>query len=299
MAPAADAGAAERGVGYLGPAGTFSEQALLACALAAQIEPVATATIYEAISAVEAQRLRWALVPIENSLEGSIAVTLDLLAEHFDRVQIAGETVFGVRHALVAARPTELDVIETVLTHPQVPGQCTEFLRSELSGARIVPCSSTADAVRTVAADAEPGRAAIGTTLAAELYGAVVLREGIEDRHDNETRFVWLRSAGDLQAPPMRPSDGEWRTSLLFWGPGADHAGWLVRCLDEFARRSINLTKIESRPRRGPLGRYMFFADLVGAAGDPQVVAAVSGVESLCEEVRLLGSYRAADSARA
>ncbi len=177
-----------------------------------------------------------------------------------------------MRHSLIAAEPIELARIDTVLTHPQVPGQCARFLRSELAHARVEPASSTADAVRSVAVARRPRCAAIGTVLAASIYGASVLREGIEDRSDNETRFVWLaaRRRARSQRRSLRSSaaGGEWKTSLVFWGAGAERPGWLVRCLDEFARRQINLTKIESRPRREQLGRYMFFVDLVASADD-------------------------------
>jgi prephenate dehydratase len=129
----------------------------------------------------------------------------------------------------------------------------------------------------------------------------VVLRDGVEDRPDNETRFVWLARAGrgEPSPPPARSlaraeADARWKTSLLFWGPGADAPGWLVDCLGEFARRRVNLTKIESRPRRERLGRYMFFADLEGAAADPAVAAAITGLREHCEQVRVLGSYPAA-----
>ncbi|HUA12026.1 MAG TPA: prephenate dehydratase [Solirubrobacteraceae bacterium] len=293
MPPLPDGARWERSVGYLGPEGTFSEQALFASARAGAVEPVALATIHEAITAVESGALRWALVPIENALEGSVAVTLDLLAEHAGRIRIAGETVLAIHHALIARRPVELARIEEVLTHPQVPGQCSEFLRGELAAARIVPATSTAEAVRAVSQDDADGRAAIGTTLAAEIYGAHVLRERIEDHHDNETRFVWLRGVGDDADAPLASTATVMHTSLLFWGPGTEHAGWLVRCLDEFARREVNLTKIESRPRRGRLGTYMFFADVEGAADDADVAAAIDGLSDLCEEVRLLGSYPA------
>jgi prephenate dehydratase len=290
---------ARRRVGYLGPEGTFSEEALLASAGKDAVEPVPLATIYDTVMALRRGELDWALVPIENSLEGSISVTLDLLAGEADDVRIVGEALLRVRHSLIAGEPLELAEIETVFTHPQVPGQCTVFLRNELSHAQILPASSTAEAVRIVAGartsdGGQPGRAALGTVLAAEIYGGIVLREGVEDREDNETRFVWLARAGDSsQAPPMRdPGDGGWKTSLVFWGPGADSPGWLVRCLDEFARREINLTKIESRPRRERLGSYMFFAEVIGSSTDAPIAAALEGVGGLCEEVRVLGSYR-------
>jgi prephenate dehydratase len=289
-------------VGYLGPEGTFSEEALLASAHPGAVEPVPLATIYDTVMALRRGDVDWAIVPIENSLEGSISVTLDLLAGEASDVEIVGEALLRIRHSLIAAEAVELEEIETVLTHPQVPGQCARFLRGELPQAQIVPASSTAEAVRTVTGDrgAAGRRAALGTLLAAEIYGGTVLREGVQDRDDNETRFVWLarraegvgRSGAGL--PPLRESGSEeWRTSIVFWGPGAEHPGWLVRCLDEFARRDINLTKIESRPRAGRLGSYMFFADLSGRPAETAVADAIAGVRAQCEQVRVLGSYRA------
>jgi len=291
-------------VGYLGPAGTFSEQALLASAREGAVEPVAQAGIYEAVGALVRGEVDLAIVPIENSLEGSISVTLDLLADEAAAVQIVGETLLRVRHALICACDTPLEQIASVLTHPQVPGQCTRLLRGELAGARVLAASSTAEAVRAVVAAGERGRAAIGTELAAEIYGGVVVRAGVQDRDDNETRFVWLAPAARAGAAARAAlrggedgGDAEWKTSLVFWGAGAERAGWLVRCLDEFARREINLSKIESRPRRGRMGSYMFFADAAGRAGGAPLSDAIAGLASICEEVRVLGCYPAATAA--
>jgi prephenate dehydratase len=286
-------------VGYLGPAGTFSEEALLADATPGAVEPVALASIFDTVTALREGQVRWAIVPIENSLEGSINVTLDLLADEAGDVKIVGETLLRVRHALIGCTDVALEEIDTVITHPQVPGQCTRFLRGELPRARVLPASSTAEAVRIVVADGQRSQAALGTELASRIYGATVLRAGVEDRADNETRFVWLAGAviADVRAPLRAHEEGgEWKTSLVFWGAGAEHAGWLVRCLDEFARRDINLTKIESRPRRQGLGSYMFFVDLAARAHDPPVAEAIAGVGAICEEVRVLGSYVAASA---
>ncbi len=286
-------------VGYLGPAGTFSEEALLASAEEGRIVPVALASIYETVTALRSSEVDWALVPIENSLEGSINVTLDLLAGEASDLRIVGEAILRVRHALIAAEATTLGEIDTVLSHPQVPGQCTRFLRGELSGARIVPASSTAEAVRMVVAEGGRTSAALGTELAAEIYGATVLRRGVEDREDNQTRFVWLarQTDGDARAPIRSGNEGGWKCSIVFWGAGAEHPGWLVRCLGEFAEREINLTKIESRPRRTRMGTYMFFADLLGREDEAPVAEALGGLARLCEHVAVLGSYRAAVAA--
>jgi prephenate dehydratase len=284
-------------VGYLGPQGTFSEEALLAGADPGSVEPVPLASIYETVIALRDGLVRWAIVPIENSLDGSVTVTLDLLADEARDVRIVGETQLAVRHSLIAPQAVEPAEIRTLLTHPQVPGQCVRFLRTELAHARVLPAASTAQAVRTVVREGERGQAALGTALAAEIYGGTVIREDVQDREDNETRFVWLARVADADDPPPLRAGGEWKTSLVFWGPGAGNPGWLVRCLAEFADREINLTKIESRPRRERMGSYMFFADLVGHAESEPVVAAVAGVRTLCDEVRVLGSYRAAPPA--
>jgi prephenate dehydratase len=281
--------------GYLGPEGTFSEEALLGSARAGELEPVGVSSIYETVMALRRGELDWAVVPIENSLEGSISVTLDLLAGEASDVEIVGEALLRVRHSLITSGPVELSQIETVLTHPQVPGQCSSFLRTELPQAQVLPASSTAEAVRTVAADPQPGRAAIGTVLAARIYGGTIVRDGVQDRDDNETRFVWLARAGERREAPLeRTETSAWRTSLLFWGGGAEHAGWLVRCLQEFAERDINLTKIESRPRREELGNYVFFTDLAARGEEPRVLQALAGLGQICEAVRVVGSYPAA-----
>ena len=154
-------------VGYLGPRGTFTEEALLASAADGAVEAVPQATIYDTVAALRRRDVRWAVVPIENSLEGSINVTLDLLAADAGDVSIAGEALLRVHHCLIAAEPIELADVTTVLTHPQVPGQCTRFLRGELAHARILPAASTAEAVRVIAEGGDRNRAAIGTMLAA------------------------------------------------------------------------------------------------------------------------------------
>jgi prephenate dehydratase len=293
-------------VGYLGPAGTFSEEALLASAARGSFEPVALATIYDTIGAVRSGAVRWAVVPIENSLDGSVTVTLDLLADEHGDLEIVGEALLGVRHSLIAGEALALSEIDTVLSHPQVPGQCTRLLRGELAHAQVLPASSTAEAVRLVSTMQVAGQAALGTRLAAEIYGGTVIREGVQDRDDNVTRFVWLartardqsdpqREAGAAGPPPLADrGGGEWKTSVVFWGPGAESPGWLVGCLDEFARRSINLTKIESRPQRGAMGHYLFFADLQGSVGEDVVAEAVEGLRAVCEHARVLGSYPSA-----
>ncbi|MGA9875781.1 MAG: prephenate dehydratase [Solirubrobacteraceae bacterium] len=282
--------------GYLGPEGTFSEEALLGSASEAAVRPVGLETIRDVVMAVQNRAVEWALVPIENSIEGSVTVTLDAIVGDASDVAIVGEVILPVRHYLIASAPVALEQIETIVSHPHVPGQCARFLHGRLPRARVVAATSTAEAVRLVSEREDHSWAAIGTRLASELYGCTVIAEGIQDREDNETRFVWLaRADSPLGAPPLRgPDGGGGKTSLVFWGPGADRAGWLVLCLNEFARRAINLTKIESRPMRERLGHYMFFVDLEGSLTEEIVSEALAGLRSVCEQARVLGSYPAA-----
>jgi len=285
-------------IGYLGPRGTFSEEALLEAVRADEVDAVALETVYDVVIAARDGVVQWALAPIENSIEGPVTVTLDTLAIEAQQVTIVGELVLTVHHYLVAKQEVALEQITTVLSHPQAAGQCARFLRTELPGARVAAATSTAEAVREVSERGSVDCAAIGTRLAAKEYGCVVLRERIEDHPDNETRFVWLALAqADPAELPLRESpraDARGKTSLVFWGPGADRAGWLVGCLDEFASREINLTKIESRPQRERLGHYMFFADIEGWAHEPGVRDALAGLRGHCQQVRVLGSYPAA-----
>ncbi len=277
-------------VGYFGPPGTFTEEALLASA-PADVEPVALQTIHATIAALAEGRVQRAVVPIENALDGSVDATLDALAVDFPDLVIVDEVVRPITHVLAAAGPLELDQIEVVTSHPQALGQCGRFLRSALPAARLRPSEgSTADAVRQVTASGHERWAAIGPRRAADLYGATVLREAIEDHPGNETRFVWLARRGEEPGGDF----ARWKTSVVFWGGGDATPGWLVRCLSELAFRGINLTRIESRPRRMGLGHYMFFVDLEGAAGAPPVATALAALESHCEGLRTLGTYPAA-----
>jgi len=276
-------------IAYLGPAGTFTEDALRgALADGVGFEPLRTATIREAILAVEQGEADRALVPFENSIEGSVRVTLDTLAFDAQGVAVVGEHDFSVRAHLIAERPLALSAVRTVLSHPQPLAQCARFLREQLPQAEQITATSTAEAVRTVCESPSPypSAAAIGARAAAELYGGVVLAEGIEDEANNVTRFVWIAPAG------TEASGGEaWKTTLVFSELGEDHPGALVNALREFSSREVNLTRIESRPLRLGLGRYMFFCDLEGALSEARVAEAVGALRDKAESVRILGSY--------
>jgi prephenate dehydratase len=272
-------------VAFLGPAGTFSEDALRAAAGDAEIEGVPRPTVYEAIRAVGNGDVERALVPFENSIEGAVRSTLDTLAFESFPVTIAGEHDHPISNSLIAREEIVLEDVEVVLSHPQASAQCARFLREQLPNADVRAAESTAEAVRQVAENPGPW-AALGAAVAADIYGCVVLRDGVEDSPDNVTRFVWIAPAETRPGGP-----GPWRTTLVFSELGADHPGALVEALTEFSSREVNLTRIESRPLRRGLGRYMFFLDLDGAEGDEKVAESIEGLRSKAESVRILGSY--------
>jgi prephenate dehydratase len=281
-------------VAYFGPEGTFTQEALISGTREVSLEQVPLPTIYDTVMAVHNRTVERALVPIENSLEGSVNATLDALAMETEDVIILGEVVHPIRHCLIARTPLELSEIEAVVSHPQATGQCARFIRTRLPNATVLAGASTAEAVRTVA-EHDGAWAALGNRLAAERYGCQVLRAGVEDVVGNETRFVWL---GPVGAPPGGPGPappiGPWKTAVVFWGIGSEAPGWLVRCLSEFATREVNLTRIESRPRKQGLGRYMFFLDLEGRDVEPHVADALTGLRGHVEVLRVLGSFPAA-----
>ncbi len=283
-------------VAYLGPAGTFSEDALEVSRFAADsFEPLITETIPAAIEAVASGEADRALVPVENSIEGSVRPTLDSLIEQADRVRIVGEFDHEIRSALIVRPGTGLKQIEVVISHPQPLAQCARFLRTDLGQASMRVASRTSAAVREVAASDEPW-AALGPARAAKLYDCEVLREGIEDEPGNVTRFLWLapRSGEDDSVPTdlvAGDQSGKWKTSLAFAELGADHPGALVEALHEFSNREVNLVRIESRPMRRELGRYRFFIDIEGREDTDEVAAAIAGLRSKAEWVRVLGSY--------
>ena len=298
-------------VAYLGPAGTFSQEALLASPGASAWEALPQPSVYDAVLAVHDGAADRALVPIENSLEGSVNATLDALAFEADDVVIVGELVHPVRHCLITREAVSPESIRTVVSHPQASGQCARFIRTRLGAATVVPAASTADAVRLVAEGDLPAGtpgppAALGNRLAAALYGCEVILDGVEDAAGNATRFIWVAPRAD--APPAGPHaappgshvtpagataapSGRAKTSLVFWGAGSVAPGWLVRCLSEFAFRGVNLTRIESRPLKQGLGSYVFFLDCEGHESAGPVADAIEGLRGQAEVVRVLGSY--------
>jgi prephenate dehydratase len=272
-------------IAYLGPAGTFTEDALREASAGAEFEPLRTPTIPDAILAVERGEAELALVPIENSIEGSVRPTLDTLAFEVEKVTIVGEYDYRVRVHLISRKGVVVEEVEAVLSHPQPLAQCSRFLRATLPEVEQRSVSSTAAAVRMVSESGRPW-AALGARAAAEVYDCEVLLDGVEDEKSNVTRFVWIAPEGTEPG-----GSGPWKTSLVFSELGEDHPGALVDALAEFSSRGINLTRIESRPLRQELGRYMFFLDLEGVLDDELVAAAITGLRSKAGTVRVLGTY--------
>ena len=264
---------------YLGPAGTFSEEALLSLRIE-DLEPVPCASITEVFESVERGLVEGGVVPIENSIEGSVPATLDALA--FDSsLEIQNELVVDIHHALIAAPGLSLADITAVTAHPQASGQCRRWLERNLPGRPITAANSNAESVQI--AVATPGLAGIGPILAAELYGGQVLEPRIVDYAGNQTRFVLIGRG-------LRDRTGKDKTSLALFMK-ADRPGTLHMILGEFVYGEINLTKIQSRPTKRQLGDYMFFVDLEGHVDDANVKTALDCLRMKLREVRVLGSY--------
>ena len=220
------------------------------------------------------------VVPIENSIEGSVPATLDGLA--FDTsVEIQQEIVLDIHHSLVAAPGVALADVTAVVAHPQASGQCRRWLERNLPGRPVTAANSNAEAVQTAVAN--PGIAALGPTIAAEIYGAEILAPDIEDYAGNQTRFVVLGHG-------LRPRTGRDKTSLALFMK-VDRPGALHMILGEFVYGEINLTKIQSRPTKRQLGDYMFFIDLEGHVEDANVKTALDCLRLKLREVKVLGSY--------
>jgi prephenate dehydratase len=267
-------------VAYLGPPGTFSEEAASRCDLARDAERCPYPTFADAYEASLRGEVDAAILPIENSLEGSVGATLDLLVLR-PGLLIRRELMLPVEQHLMAAPGTTLEHITRVLSHPQPLGQCAQFLRSRLNGVPLEPTHSTADAARQAAE--RPNCAAIGARAAAARYGLAILAESIQDADENITRFVLV--AGRDEAPTGRD-----RTSIAFT-LDRDRPGGLYEVLSEFATRRINLSKIESRPTKRAMGHYVFYVDFEGHRADPEGGEALAGVRRRVHTLYLLGSY--------
>ena len=263
---------------FLGPRGTFTEQAALLHEGSAELTPYPSNG--SIVFAVRDGLADEGIAPIENSLEGPVTETLDALLQS-ETVSVSREIVLAVEQCLIAAPGTRLQDIEVVMSHPQALGQCRHFLETTLPAARLEAALSTAGAVET--AVATKGAAAIGTRRAAELVGGEVLAAAVQDVKQNKTRFVVLSRQ---DAGPT----GDDKTSIAFT-VAHDQPGTLMGVLAELSKRGINLTHIESRPSREELGIYVFLIDFQGHRSDPVVADALEAIRSQAYYFRLFGSY--------
>jgi len=269
-------------IGFLGPPGTFTEEALISAVEADKSKLVPLTSIQEVIAAVERLEVDKGIVPIENSIEGSVNATLDMLAFEANLL-IEREVVTPVVNNLIGRRGTKRDRVTTVISHPQATAQCRNYIAREFPGANIEAANSTAEAVKIVAGRQGGEAVAIGTSLAAKLYGLNVLERKIQDFPDNRTRFVII-------GREMPKRTGYDKTSIVCF-IHEDRPGSLLQILQEFAYRSINLTKIQSRPTRKTLGEYCFFLDMEGHVEDANVAEALKCLRCKIRQVKLLGSY--------
>jgi len=270
-------------IGYFGPEGTFTHEALEAGLKSQYDREVPYSTIPEVFQAVQSGDVDRGIVPIENSIEGSVNVTLDMLAFESDLV-IVRELQHPIAHCLLVRPGVKKEDIKRILSHPQPMAQCRGYLSRWFPDVPVTAANSTADAARSVSQSVEPV-AAIGTELAAKIYGLEVLDRDLSDYPGNVTRFVVV--GREKTAPSGRD-----KTSIVCFIQ-ANRPGSLLEILQEFAGRGINLTKIESRPTKKVLGEYYFFMDIDGHVDDPEVAAAIGSLVGKLRELKLLGSYPA------
>ncbi|WP_003540333.1 prephenate dehydratase [Desulfotomaculum nigrificans] len=277
-----------RRIAYLGPQGTFSEQAAKKFLGEEQAEMFPCRTLYEVCRGVADGTYTQGVLPLENLLEGSVNPVLDLLLD-FPLISIQAEIMLPVVHHLLARTDSTFSDIRTVLSHPQALAQCRGYLNRELPGAELVPVESTARAAQQVAKGSKD-MAAIGSLATATHYQLQVLARDIQDRPNNCTRFVVV-GLGHVPDQNASYKNVRYKTSLVI--SMIDRPGALYSILKEFSRQGINLTRIESRPAKTYLGEYIFFIDLEGHTQQPELKEALPKVAALCQTIRILGCYPA------
>jgi len=269
-------------IGFLGPMGTFSHEALLQYIKDNKdYIPFGFNTISDLLLAVQKDELDQAIAPIENSLEGAVNVTMDMMASDVD-LKIKSEFVLPVVENLLVKKGTRFQDIKHILSHPQPIGQCIKYINSSFPCAEVRYVYSTAGAAEEVSRG-EPGLAAIGSAAAAEVYGLEILERGIQDGENNHTRFVIVSAAEDS------PRTGSDKTSIVF--STDNEPGSLYRVLDIFNLWDINMTRIESRPAKNELGKYIFFVDVEGHREDENIRDALTMIKRKTSFYKFLGSY--------
>lgn len=267
---------------FLGPQGTFAEEALLGQTSVKEKDLVSCPTVKDVILAVAKGEVSRGIVPIENSIEGSVNETLDTLTFEVNNVIIEREIIIPITHNLIGRAGLKPKDIKMVVSHPQATAQCRSYLASRLPNTPIVAANSTAEAVKRVA-EGDKSMVAIGTRLAAKIYGLALLGTDIGDYKDNQTRFVIV---GKKPAPPT----GNDKTSIVCF-IHENRPGSLLQILQEFAFRYINLTKIQSRPTKEALGEYCFWIDMEGHLKDEQIADALKCLKCKLRDLKVLGSY--------
>jgi len=273
-------------IGFLGPPGTFTEQALLGQDDLAAMELVPLPSIPDVLAATEAGEVDLGFVPMENAIEGTVNVTLDTLAFELSLL-VQREVVLTIDLHLLVRPGTKLEDVHTVVSMPMATAQVRGFLARELPDVTTVAANSTAEAARLVAEEGGEGMAAVGPSHAAEIYGLDVLAAGIEDHPENATRFVVVAAEG-VPAPT-----GHDKTTIVCF-QRVDQPGSLLAMLQEFAARAVNLSKLESRPTKRGLGDYCFIIDLEGHVADELVADCLRDLKAKTLDVKFLGSYPAA-----
>jgi len=276
----------EYAAAYQGAAGAFSEDAARTF-VGDEAALLPCWKFEDVFLAVESGRASHGVLPIENTLAGSVQASYDLLAER--SLTIVGETVHRISHALLAPRRSQIATLRQVLSHPVALAQCEEFFRRH-THLEPVPVYDTAGAVERVVREGRPEQGAIASRRAAEVYGADILAEAIEDHPENYTRFLLITTPARAAATAAAKSAEEGhKTSLVF--RVANRAGALFECLGHFASRGVDLAKIESRPLRGRPFEYVFYLDLLGHVSDPSVEEALAALLRSTAMLRILGSY--------
>ncbi|MFA5104429.1 MAG: prephenate dehydratase [Candidatus Margulisiibacteriota bacterium] len=270
-------------IGYLGPKGTFSYEAAKMYAKKIDgAELVAYSTLHDILFSVDREDIEKGIVPVENSIEGTIGVVQDMLVKEVD-LKICGELVLPVSESLICKNKIKLTDISEIHSHPQPLEQCRGWLRKNIPQARLIPAPSTAEAAKIISESDDDMLCAIGPAGLSEMYGLQIIEKDITDYHDNTTRFIILSKTDS------KPT-GEDKTSIVF-SILADRPGGLYSILGEFSSRGINLTKIESRPSKKALGDYFFFVDMDGHRTDKDVAQALSDIVNKVAFIKILGSY--------
>ena len=275
---------------YLGPQGTFSDQAVREFVDAGRLDPdyegLACTSLPEVFEALDRGRADYGVVPIENSLEGPVTTVLDSFAFN-SRAEILGELVLDIHQSLLLAPGAGLRDVKTIVSHPQGIGQCRRWIERHLPDAELRLADSTAAAAHMAVADASI--AGIASSFSASLVGAQVYEEGIEDNINNRTRFVLIGPAGT-----RAPRTGAGKSTLALFIQ-SDRSGVLHMILSEFAFAGVNLTMVQSRPTKRDLGEYMFFMDIDGYAEEPAIATALNCLRMKLREVKVIGSYPRAE----